>query len=575
MGLPIGFDSYIDPHAVAGAGSKNAAGAGAAAGRTGSSSSAATGAQLSTSMLITPHATSTVPFTPAAGGSALVGGSSTGAGVGRSSLAMTGGSDDLSLSLAAPAIGPSASAGARVRLPLPGVPAGADAGPDAGDWGLSGSGTFTVPIRSAIGDPLALGGVGSGASSSGGSSAFPISREPSAAASDAGREVEAASGGRADDLSRPGVAATGGVPSWAAAGQDASAAQGSAFVAPAAAAAPSAAPATAAAPAASSSAAVSESWLPPAVLAKSAAIAATFKAPVPLFVAKKEKEAALAAAAATAAAAAAAGSASASTAAPAASAGAGKSAGAGAGVGPADQMDEGALARRKIEKVCTDIMFFLVFPFFFFFYSAFWYLSSDSMRVGLSGVPTVAAGYRACLCRRFRARAPVHVQVVTKDRRRLAGCNCKKSRCVKLYCECYAKKVLCGPDCSCATGCLNTDDPKKQALREKSIAATLKRNEKAFERSTEVRKEPFFPLPFFFLSLFFFCSLRLNWDAPVSPLTAAVLYALRNLASQIVNAFKGCACKRSHCRKNYCDCYLYGVQCVSTCRVRAIVTHRS
>lgn len=37
---------------------------------------------------------------------------------------------------------------------------------------------------------------------------------------------------------------------------------------------------------------------------------------------------------------------------------------------------------------------------------------------------------------------------------KLVGCNCKNSRCIKLYCECLKKNLFCGPHCNCKN-CLN------------------------------------------------------------------------------------------------------------------------
>ena len=40
------------------------------------------------------------------------------------------------------------------------------------------------------------------------------------------------------------------------------------------------------------------------------------------------------------------------------------------------------------------------------------------------------------------------------------SCNCKKSRCLKLYCDCFKEGLSC-KDCNCV-GCGNTDDNKEE-----------------------------------------------------------------------------------------------------------------
>eukprot|EP00826_Nyctotherus_ovalis_P019143 TRINITY_DN1584_c0_g5_i3.p1 TRINITY_DN1584_c0_g5~~TRINITY_DN1584_c0_g5_i3.p1 ORF type:complete len:246 (+),score=60.54 TRINITY_DN1584_c0_g5_i3:174-911(+) len=55
-------------------------------------------------------------------------------------------------------------------------------------------------------------------------------------------------------------------------------------------------------------------------------------------------------------------------------------------------------------------------------------------------------------------------------------CNCKKSHCLKLYCECFTNKLYC-QGCNC-TNCLNT--PDNNEVREKAMQTTLERNPAAF-----------------------------------------------------------------------------------------------
>lgn len=65
----------------------------------------------------------------------------------------------------------------------------------------------------------------------------------------------------------------------------------------------------------------------------------------------------------------------------------------------------------------------------------------------------------------------------TKTVKKKASCNCKKSRCLKLYCDCFALGETC-QDCNCV-GCANTVDNEDE--RNQAIVATLDRNPLAFK----------------------------------------------------------------------------------------------
>lgn len=56
------------------------------------------------------------------------------------------------------------------------------------------------------------------------------------------------------------------------------------------------------------------------------------------------------------------------------------------------------------------------------------------------------------------------------------GCNCKRSNCLKLYCECFTSKEYC-KNCNC-TGCYN--NVENDSARDLAIKEVLERNPTAF-----------------------------------------------------------------------------------------------
>lgn len=108
-------------------------------------------------------------------------------------------------------------------------------------------------------------------------------------------------------------------------------------------------------------------------------------------------------------------------------------------------------------------------------------------------------------------------------------CNCTKSMCLKLYCDCFANGEFC-LDCNCKD-CHN--NLEHEAERSRAIKSSLERNPGAFK-----------------------------------PKIGVAAKAGKTIDMERLHQ-RGCHCKKSNCLKNYCECYEAKVPCTERCKCQS------
>ena len=135
----------------------------------------------------------------------------------------------------------------------------------------------------------------------------------------------------------------------------------------------------------------------------------------------------------------------------------------------------------------------------------------------------------------------------TRQNQKPLFCNCKRTSCLKLYCECYKNGKNCTNQCAC-WDCKNLHpNPQKSSSSKRLMKKSFHSSPCSFRAEKKVRKSS--KLGGRFMK-------KKDYEGYLSE-------KLRNRKKVLLK--KGCNCKKSGCKNNYCQCHIAGKTCTELC----------